>query len=88
MDKYHSAPPEIRECISSDMPFTPSTKHHESVADAWADAGINRLRYYIALNAKFLAFHVEKSFNNAIYCLLRVDLDNFPKRFKKRFLED
>lgn len=44
------------------------------------------IRYYIALGAKFLSFQVEKSFNNAIYCLLKVDLKSMPGRYKKRFL--
>ncbi len=44
------------------------------------------IRYYIALGAKFLAFQVEESFSNAIYCLLKVDLKALPKRYKRRFL--
>lgn len=44
------------------------------------------IRYYIALGAKFLAFNVEPTFNNAIYCLLRVDLKKMPLRYRKRFL--
>jgi len=44
------------------------------------------IRYYVSLGAKFLAFQVEESFNNAIYCLLRVDLKALPKRYKRRFL--
>lgn len=44
------------------------------------------VRYYIALGAKFLAFNVEPTFNNAIYCLLRVDLREMPPRYRKRFL--
>ena len=44
------------------------------------------IRYYISLGAKFLSFQVEESFNNAIYCLLKVDLKSMPKRYKKRFL--
>lgn len=44
------------------------------------------IRYYIALGAKFLAFNVEPTFNNAIYCLLRVDLKKMPPRYRKRFL--
>ena len=46
------------------------------------------IRYYISLNAKFLAFQVEKSFNNAIYCLLKVNLNSLPKRYRKRFLSN
>lgn len=44
------------------------------------------IRYYVALGAKFLAFNVEPTFNNAIYCLLRVDLKKMPPRYRKRFL--
>lgn len=44
------------------------------------------IRYYVSLGAKFLSFQVEKSFNNAIYCLLKVDLNSLPSRYKKRFL--
>lgn len=44
------------------------------------------IRYYVSLGAKFMSFQVEESFNNAIYCLLKVDLKNLPKRYKKRFL--
>ena len=44
------------------------------------------IRYYLALGAKFLSFQVEPSFNNAIYCLLKVDLSAIPPRYKKRFL--
>ena len=44
------------------------------------------IRYYISLGAKFLAFNVEPTFNNAIYCLLRVDLKKMPVRYRKRFL--
>ena len=46
------------------------------------------IRYYVGLGAKFLSFHIEASFNDAIYCLLRVDLKQLPKRYKKRFLGD
>ncbi len=44
------------------------------------------IRYYLALGAKFLSFQTEPSFNNAIYCLLKVDLEKVPPRYKKRFL--
>ncbi|MEZ7956175.1 MAG: GNAT family N-acyltransferase [Rubritalea sp.] len=44
------------------------------------------IRYYVSLGAKFLSFQVEESFNNAIYCLLRVDLKALPRRYRKRFL--
>jgi len=45
------------------------------------------IRYYISLGAKFLAFNPEPSFNNAIYCLLRVDLSKIPQRFRKRLFK-
>lgn len=45
------------------------------------------VRYYTTLGAKFLSFKVEPTFNNAIYCLLVVDLEKIPSRYKKRFLE-
>jgi len=44
------------------------------------------IRYYVSLGAKFMSFQVEESFSNAIYCLLKVDLKELPKRYKKRFL--
>ncbi len=44
------------------------------------------IRYYVALGARFMSFQVEESFNDAIYCLLRVDLKAMPRRYKKRFL--
>jgi len=45
------------------------------------------MRYYCSLGAKFLAYHVEPTFANALYCLLRVQLDQIPEGFKKRFLQ-
>lgn len=44
------------------------------------------MRYYCALGAKFLAFHVEPSFQDALYCLLRVDINAIPAGFRQRFL--
>ena len=44
------------------------------------------IRYYVSLGAKFLSFHVEPSFNNAIYCLLSVSTSEMPRRYQKRFL--
>jgi len=44
------------------------------------------IRYYVSLGAKFLSFQVEESFNDAIYCLLKVDLNELPRRYKKRFM--
>ncbi len=45
------------------------------------------MRYYVNLGARFLGFHVEASFGNALYCLLRVDLAAIPAAYRKRFLE-
>ncbi|WP_018970470.1 lysophospholipid acyltransferase family protein [Rubritalea marina] len=43
-------------------------------------------RYYASLEAKFLSFKVEPTFNDAVYCLLMVELDQIPSRYQKRFL--
>ncbi len=44
------------------------------------------MRYYCSLGAKFLSYHVEPSFQDALYCLLRVDLKKMPSRYQKKFL--
>ena len=44
------------------------------------------LRYYCSLGAKFLAYHVETEFQDALYCLLRVDLNAIPAGYRRRFL--
>ena len=44
------------------------------------------VRYYVSLNSRFLSFHVEPSFNNAVYCLLKVRIKEVPRRYQKRFL--
>ena len=44
------------------------------------------MRYYIPLSAKFVSFKVEPTFANAIYCLLVIDTEEFPPRYRKRFL--
>jgi hypothetical protein len=44
------------------------------------------MRYYCGVGAKFLAFHVEASFADALYCLLRVDLHALPAAYRRRFL--
>ncbi len=44
------------------------------------------MRYYCSLGAKFLAYHVEPSFKDALYCLLRVDLRTIPGGYRRRFL--
>lgn len=45
------------------------------------------LRYYCALGAGFLDFHVEQSFQDALYCLLRVNLDQIPPSYRRKFVE-
>ena len=44
------------------------------------------MRYYCTLGAKFLSYHVEPTFQDALYCLLRVDLEAMDKRYRRRFL--
>ena len=44
------------------------------------------IKYYLSLGAKFIDFHVEATFGDALYCLLRMDLHAMPERYKKRFL--
>ena len=46
------------------------------------------MRYYCSLGAKFLAYHVEAEFQDALYCLLRVDLNAIPPAYRRRFLPD
>lgn len=43
------------------------------------------MRYYCQLGARFINYHVEASFQDALYCLLRVDLPSVPDTYKKRF---
>jgi len=43
------------------------------------------MRYYCQLGARFIDYHVEPSFQDALYCLLRVDLPSIPAVYKKRF---
>jgi len=43
------------------------------------------IRYYCSLGARFIAFHVEREFNDALYCLLRVDLASIPRAYQRRF---
>lgn len=45
------------------------------------------LRHYLKLGASFHAFHVEASFNDAVYCLLEVQLSQIPSSHQKKFLE-
>lgn len=44
------------------------------------------MRYYCSLGAKYLAYHVEAEFQDALYCLLRVDLAAIPSAYRRRFL--
>lgn len=46
------------------------------------------MRYYCTVGAKFLAYHVEPSFQDALYCLLRVDLNAIPAGYRRKFLGD
>lgn len=46
------------------------------------------MRYYCSLGAKFLAYHVEPTFQDALYCLLRVDLNAIPEGYRRRFIGD
>lgn len=43
------------------------------------------MRYYCQLGARFINYHVEPSFQDALYCLLRVDLPSVPDNYKRRF---
>lgn len=44
------------------------------------------LRHYLKLGASFHAFHIEASFNNAIYCLLEVDIAKMPPSHYDKFI--
>ncbi|HBK55283.1 MAG TPA: hypothetical protein DDZ76_03210 [Xanthomonadales bacterium] len=44
------------------------------------------IRHYLPLGARFIDFHVEAEFGNAVYCLLRVDLTRSPRTHLRRFL--
>lgn len=44
------------------------------------------IRHYLSMNARFIDFHVEREFGNALYCLLRVDLTQAPASHLKRFV--
>ncbi len=46
------------------------------------------IRHYLSMNARFLDFHVESEFGNALYCLLRVDLAKVPRSHLRRFVGD
>ncbi|MGC9452603.1 MAG: lysophospholipid acyltransferase family protein [Oceanipulchritudo sp.] len=43
------------------------------------------IRYYNSLRARFIAFHVEKDFQETLYCLLRVSLATIPESYLRRF---
>ena len=43
------------------------------------------IKYYLSLGAKFIDFHVEAAFGDALYCLLRVDIEAMPERYRRRF---
>lgn len=44
------------------------------------------IRHYLSLQARFIDFHVERNFGNALYCLLRVDLARAPRSHLRRFI--
>lgn len=44
------------------------------------------LRHYLSLGASFHAFHIEPSFNDAIYCLLEVEVSRIPLTHARRFI--
>ncbi|MDZ4350153.1 MAG: lysophospholipid acyltransferase family protein [Xanthomonadaceae bacterium] len=44
------------------------------------------IRHYLPLGARFIDFHVEAEFGNAVYCLLRVDLARSPRGHLRRFV--
>lgn len=43
------------------------------------------IRYYCQLGARFIDYNISADFQDAIYCLLRVDLPSVPMGYKKRF---
>lgn len=43
------------------------------------------MRYYCQLGAKYIGYHVEAEFANALYCLLPVHLPGVPKAYQRRF---
>jgi len=44
------------------------------------------IRHYLSMNGRFIDFHVEREFGNALYCLLRVDLTKAPLTHLRRFV--
>jgi putative hemolysin len=44
------------------------------------------IRYYCGIGAKFLGFHVEAAFQDALYCLMRVDIASIPLAYRRRFM--
>jgi len=79
MKRYHGDDPELQKLVT--------TSHEFEEIEGGERAIPPLVRYYAALGAKFCSFSVEPSFNDAVFCLLRVDLEKMPKRYKKRFLE-
>jgi hypothetical protein len=45
-----------------------------------------RLQTDLPLGARFIDFHVEAEFGNAVYCLLRVDMARSPRGHLRRFV--
>lgn len=44
------------------------------------------IRHYLSMNARFIDYHVEREFGDALYCLLRVELSQAPLPHLKRFI--
>ncbi len=44
------------------------------------------MRYYCGIGGKYLSFHVEQAFQDALYCLLRVDIAKIPESYRRRFI--
>ncbi len=57
---------------------------------ALSEAGLRPIppliRHYLPLGARFIDFHVEAEFGNAVYCLLRVDMARSPRGHLRRFV--
>lgn len=93
--------PELKALVQARRPFVPSEFppfdgqdkpriDHLAKAIAKFEGGKRSIpplmKYYTFLGARFLDFHVEAAFGNALYCLLRVDLSQIPAGYRRRFL--
>ena len=43
------------------------------------------IRYYCGIGARFIAYHVESDFQDALYCLLQVNIASIPESYQRRF---